>query len=128
MPAEGIYVLIGRIATIWYLFLPGDFAGIVCGGNAAASAAIHIKTDFQRLWGAGWRARRAKGESIMKKLFVTLAAALFSLPVLAAGGGDVTLRTADWSFAGPFGTFDKASMQRGFQAYKEVCAGCHSMD
>ena len=64
----------------------------------------------------------------MKKLFLTLAAALFSLPVLAAGGGDVTLRSADWSFSGPFGTFDKASMQRGFQAYKEVCAGCHSMD
>ena len=64
----------------------------------------------------------------MKKLFLTLATALFSLPVLAAGGGDVTLRSADWSFSGPFGTFDKASMQRGFQAYKEVCAGCHSMD
>ena len=64
----------------------------------------------------------------MKKLFLTLAAAPFSLPVLAAGGGDVTLRSADWSFSGPFGTFDKASMQRGFQAYKEVCAGCHSMD
>ncbi len=64
----------------------------------------------------------------MKNLFLTLAAALFSLPVLAAGGGDVTLRSADWSFSGPFGTFDKASMQRGFQAYKEVCAGCHSMD
>ena len=40
----------------------------------------------------------------------------------------MTLRSADWSFSGPFGTFDKASMQRGFQAYKEVCAGCHSMD
>ena len=64
----------------------------------------------------------------MKNLFLTLAATLFSLPVLAAGSGDVTLRSADWSFSGPFGTFDKASMQRGFQAYKEVCAGCHSMD
>ena len=42
-------------------------------------------------------------------------------------GGDVTLKTRDWSFSGPFGTFDKAAMQRGFQAYNEVCAGCHSM-
>lgn len=31
-----------------------------------------------------------------------------------------------WSFAGPFGTFDKAQLQRGFQVFKEVCAGCHS--
>ena len=42
-------------------------------------------------------------------------------------GGDVTLKTRDWSFSGPFGTFDKAAMQRGFQVYNEVCAGCHSM-
>ena len=40
---------------------------------------------------------------------------------------DVALKTRDWSFSGPFGTFDKASMQRGFQVYNEVCAGCHSM-
>ena len=42
-------------------------------------------------------------------------------------GGDVPLKTRDWSFSGPFGTFDKAAMQRGFQVYNEVCAGCHSM-
>jgi ubiquinol-cytochrome c reductase cytochrome c1 subunit len=28
---------------------------------------------------------------------------------------------------GPFGTFDKAQLQRGFQVYKEVCAACHSL-
>ena len=39
----------------------------------------------------------------------------------------MTLKTRDWSFSGPFGTFDKAAMQRGFQVYNEVCAGCHSM-
>jgi ubiquinol-cytochrome c reductase cytochrome c1 subunit len=33
----------------------------------------------------------------------------------------------DWSFSGPFGTYDKASAQRGFQIYKEVCSSCHSM-
>jgi cytochrome c1 len=32
-----------------------------------------------------------------------------------------------WSFAGPFGKFDKAQLQRGFQVYKEVCSNCHSM-
>ena len=32
-----------------------------------------------------------------------------------------------WSFAGPFGKFDPAQLQRGYQVYKEVCATCHSM-
>ena len=47
---------------------------------------------------------------------------------VAAGGDTTELQTREWSFSGPFGTFDKASMQRGFQVYREVCAGCHSMD
>ena len=33
----------------------------------------------------------------------------------------------DWSFKGITGTFDRASLQRGFQVYKEVCSSCHSM-
>ncbi len=33
----------------------------------------------------------------------------------------------DWSFEGIFGTFDRASLQRGYQVYNEVCAGCHSV-
>ncbi len=33
-----------------------------------------------------------------------------------------------WSFAGFFGTFDQAQLQRGFQVYKEVCSACHSMN
>jgi cytochrome c1 len=32
-----------------------------------------------------------------------------------------------WSFYGPFGRFDKAQLQRGYQVYHEVCANCHSM-
>ena len=34
----------------------------------------------------------------------------------------------DWSFAGPFGTYDKAQLQRGLKVYKEVCSACHSMN
>ncbi len=33
-----------------------------------------------------------------------------------------------WSFNGPFGTFDRAAAQRGFQVYSEVCSNCHSMN
>ncbi|MAU95599.1 MAG: cytochrome c1 [Fulvimarina sp.] len=33
----------------------------------------------------------------------------------------------DWSFAGPFGHWDIAQLQRGLKVYKEVCAACHGM-
>lgn len=32
-----------------------------------------------------------------------------------------------WSFQGPFGTYNPAELQRGFQVYKEVCSACHGM-
>ena len=32
-----------------------------------------------------------------------------------------------WSFEGVFGTFDRTSLQRGYQVYQEVCSGCHSV-
>lgn len=56
-----------------------------------------------------------------------LAAALLGLsaPALAAGGNAVAEQ--NWSFNGPFGTFDRGELQRGYQVYKEVCAACHSM-
>lgn len=33
----------------------------------------------------------------------------------------------NWSFAGPFGVYDKGQLQRGFKIYREVCSACHSM-
>ncbi len=45
----------------------------------------------------------------------------------AAQEADPPLPAHPWSFEGPFGTFDRASAQRGFQVYKEVCSNCHSM-
>lgn len=34
----------------------------------------------------------------------------------------------DWSFAGPFGTYDRGQLQRGLKVYREACAACHSMN
>ncbi len=34
----------------------------------------------------------------------------------------------NWSFSGPFGSYDLAGAQRGFQIYSQVCANCHSMN
>ncbi len=60
-----------------------------------------------------------------------------ALPVSAQEAGGGTLPTEfplkkpplmKWSFAGFFGTYDQAQLQRGFQVYKEVCSACHSMN
>ncbi len=36
-------------------------------------------------------------------------------------------REQEWSFAGPFGHYDKGQLQRGLKVYTEVCSACHSM-
>ncbi|WP_240791318.1 cytochrome c1 [Roseomonas sp. AR75] len=49
-----------------------------------------------------------------------------STPARAAGEA-IPLPATQFSFEGLFGTFDRASLQRGFQVYKEVCSACHGM-
>ena len=39
----------------------------------------------------------------------------------------VNLVEQKWPFDGFFGRFDQSSLQRGFQVYREVCAGCHGI-
>ena len=52
--------------------------------------------------------------------------ALMGAPAMAADKAP-TPPAQEWSFNGPFGTFDRTELQRGFQVYKSVCAACHSM-
>ena len=47
--------------------------------------------------------------------------------VAIAAGAAIELPSQSWPFKGVFGTFDRAALQRGFQVYQEVCAGCHSI-
>ncbi|MDZ7628773.1 MAG: cytochrome c1 [Parvularculaceae bacterium] len=64
-------------------------------------------------------------------IMVAAAAAGFALAPLgasAAGGEVLEYKHNDWQFKGPFGTYDAEAMQRGFQVYKSVCAGCHALD
>ena len=48
-------------------------------------------------------------------------------PALAAGDEHISLPSVNFSFNGMFGTYDRASAQRGFQVYREVCSACHSL-
>lgn len=64
-----------------------------------------------------------------RSLTLLAAGLLFALGTQAAGAAEEmpALETREWPQAGPFGTFDRASLQRGYQVYREVCAACHAM-
>lgn len=64
---------------------------------------------------------------ILTKLLTAaaLSTVLLAGPAFAAGKAKSAADIA-FSFEGPFGTFDRAQLQRGFQVYKEVCSSCHS--
>jgi ubiquinol-cytochrome c reductase cytochrome c1 subunit len=65
----------------------------------------------------------------MRKLVIAAAAAAaFAALTPAQAAEAVKVPDQKWAFDGPFGTFDRASLQRGFQVYKEVCASCHSLN
>ena len=66
-------------------------------------------------------------KSSVRALVAACALAVSTAGALAAGGGS-HIEKQDWSFSGPFGKYDKAQLQRGFQIYKEVCASCHGLE
>ena len=62
---------------------------------------------------------------INKFLFIAF---LFAMPFAALSEEkNINFIETNWSFKGIFGTFDRASLQRGYQVYQEVCSGCHSV-
>lgn len=71
----------------------------------------------------------ARAVSVISTVCVGLATAWL------AGGTSIAFAASDaphierqsWSFAGLFGQFDRAQLQRGYKAYTEVCSGCHGM-
>ena len=60
-------------------------------------------------------------------LAVAVLGSLMFAPAIVARAADESpqLPRQQWSFDGVFGTYDRASLQRGFQVYKEVCSVCH---
>jgi len=64
---------------------------------------------------------------IILTIFISIITTLSFADSQHSHGANTDYLKADWSFKGIFGTFDRASLQRGYQVYQEVCAGCHSM-
>lgn len=80
------------------------------------------------------------GLSMMRRAVcgLAVAAGLIAGPAIAAEEGadhaaaptHFPMKQAEmqsWTFAGFFGRYDQAQLQRGFQVFREVCANCHSL-
>ena len=65
-----------------------------------------------------------KKNKLIKLLAIALIATFFCSKTFSASKD---LLKVDWSFAGLTGKFERDSLQRGYQVYKEVCSSCHSM-
>ena len=65
---------------------------------------------------------------MFRKLTLTAIAALALTtgPAFAAGEAEVT--DYDFSFEGPFGSFDQMQLQRGLQVYSQICSACHGLE
>ena len=65
---------------------------------------------------------------LLRFISAGLGAAAIAATAHAAGGALHAHEPEEgWAFEGPVGELDMASVQRGYQVYREVCASCHSM-
>ena len=65
---------------------------------------------------------------IKTRIIPALMAAAIAVPGLAiAAGGETHIEDVAFSYEGPFGTYDKHQLQRGFQVFHEACAACHGL-
>jgi len=71
-------------------------------------------------------------KDVMTMFRKTGIAALTALSLSAGGayaaGGEAVITDIDFSFEGPFGTFDQVQLQRGLKVYTQVCSACHGME
>lgn len=66
----------------------------------------------------------------MKMIKATLLSAVLALgapAAFAAGASENEVENIDFSFDGPFGSYDVNQLQRGLQVYTEVCSACHGL-
>ena len=61
------------------------------------------------------------------KALAIIGGLMAAAPAVQAAEGEIHIPSQPFSFHGPFGTYDRASAQRGFQVYSQVCAACHGM-
>lgn len=64
---------------------------------------------------------------IKTRIIPALLAAVITLPGAAFAAEEQIIEDVSFSYEGPFGTYDRLQLQRGFQVYQEVCSACHGL-
>jgi ubiquinol-cytochrome c reductase cytochrome b/c1 subunit len=115
-PAEGGYVIAARVLTAYYfihflIILP--LLGVLETTKPVPSS---ISADV------------LKGKGSVAAILLVLGL----VTLLGTSSSSVAAEVENppmnkWSFAGPFGKFDRGQLQRGFKVYKEVCETCHGI-
>ena len=59
---------------------------------------------------------------------LTLAAVMAISATTAAAESETHIENFDFSFEGPFGSFDQNQLQRGLKIYTEICSACHGLE
>ncbi|WP_315706753.1 MULTISPECIES: cytochrome c1 [unclassified Bradyrhizobium] len=119
-PPEGIYVIAGRILTFLYFAYFLIVLPLLARIEKPRPLPNSIADDVLAKSG------RVPMVSTVIALFV--AATLFAGSIgQARAAEEGTPPSLKWSFAGPFGTYDRGALQRGLKVYKEVCSNCHSL-
>ena len=122
-PPEGWYVIISRLLTAWY-FIHFIVVLPLLGMFETPRPLPNSITEAMKV---GTKA------VVVAVVALGLGAACIagSRPAAAQGGtnehADLQPSRNTWSFAGPFGKFDRGQLQRGFKVYHDVCQTCHGL-
>jgi ubiquinol-cytochrome c reductase cytochrome b/c1 subunit len=123
-PAEGIYVIAGRVLTFCYFAYFLILLPLLSRIEKPRPLPNSIAEDVLAKTGS------KSAPMVSTVIALMVAGALFA-------GSSQNARAEDhqeappsqkWSFAGPLGKFDRGSLQRGLKVYKEVCSACHSLN
>jgi ubiquinol-cytochrome c reductase cytochrome b/c1 subunit len=121
-PPEGIYVIAGRILTFCYFAYFLILLPLLSRIETPRPIPNSIAEDVLA---------KSKGKSAVASVAImfAVAGALFAGSAgNAKAAEDPVPPSQTWSFAGPFGKYDRGSLQRGLKVYKEVCSVCHSLN
>ena len=64
---------------------------------------------------------------MLKRIALSAALAIGLTGGAYAAGAEVHVEDFDFSFQGPFGSYDQNQLQRGLQIYTEICSACHGL-
>ncbi|MGE5157320.1 MAG: cytochrome b N-terminal domain-containing protein, partial [Gemmatimonas sp.] len=120
-PPEGIYVIAGRVLTVCYFAYFLIILPLLSRIERPRPLPNSIADDVLAKTG------RKTTPMVSTVIALMVAGGLFVGGVRSARAEDLTPPAQKWSFAGPFGTFDRGALQRGLKVYKEVCSNCHAL-